>query len=152
MHFKNTCICTRTQENYREPILSIPHTSNYSVLTTTEVANSSREWTKVLRNPQESRKHSPLFSLLTFPLVRSASQFKGDVLAGQVGFMLLAGLEAASPATGTGSNTKGFCWNPAPRVGFSPAKEVCVEYKRRIFHKLKHYISFFLSSSLTAHQ
>lgn len=66
-----------------------------------------------------------LFSLLTLPLVRSASQFKGDVLAGQAGFTLLAGLEAASPPTVTGSNPEGFCGSMAPRVAFSPVKEVC---------------------------
>lgn len=66
-----------------------------------------------------------LFSLLTFPLVRSASQFKGEVLAGQAGFTLLAGLEAASPPIAAGSNAEGFCGSTAPRVDFSPAKEVC---------------------------
>lgn len=66
-----------------------------------------------------------LFSLLTLPLVRSASQFKGDVLAGQAGFTLLAGLEAASPPTVTGSNPEGFCGSMVPRVAFSPVKEVC---------------------------
>lgn len=93
----------------------------------TEVAKSLWEQTKVL----EGRKHSPLFSLLTLPLVRSASQFKGDVLAGQAGFTLLAGLEAASPPTVTGSNPEGFCGSMVPRVAFSPVKEVCVEYKGR---------------------
>lgn len=66
-----------------------------------------------------------LFSLLTFPLVRSASQFKGDVLAGQGGFMLPDALEAAPPPTAIGSSTEGLCWSTVPRVGFSPAKEVC---------------------------
>lgn len=66
-----------------------------------------------------------LFSLLTFPLVRSASQFKGEVLVGQVGFTLLAGLEAASPHTATGSKTGELCWTMVPRVGFSPDKDVC---------------------------
>lgn len=93
----------------------------------TEGAKSLWEQTKVL----EGRRHSPLFSLLTLPLVRSASQFKGDVLAGQAGFTLLAGLEAASPPTVTGSNPEGFCGSMVPRVAFSPVKEVCVEYKGR---------------------
>lgn len=97
------------------------------------------------------RKHSPLFSLLTLPLVRSASQFKGDVLAGQAGFTLLAGLEAASPSTVTGSNPEGFCGSMVLRVAFSPVKEVCVGYKRRTWHRLENCI-FFLSSPLTAHQ
>lgn len=81
-----------------------------------------------------------MFSLLTFPLVRSASQFKGDVLAAQAGFVLLAGLEAASPPRATGSVTEGFGWSTAPRVGFSPAKEICVECERRILYKLKNYV------------
>lgn len=112
--------------DYREP-LTFHTTSHHSVLPVTEVAKSLWEQTKVL----EGRKHSPLFSLLTLPLVRSASQFKGDVLAGQAGFTLLAGLEAASPSTVTGSNPEGFCGSMVPRVAFSPVKEVCVEYKRR---------------------
>lgn len=66
-----------------------------------------------------------LFSLLTFPPVRSVSQFKGEVLPGQAGLMLLAGLEAAPPPGAAGSSTEGFCWSTVPRVCFSPAKEIC---------------------------
>lgn len=77
-----------------------------------------------------------MFSLLTLPLVRSASQFKGDVLAGQMGFTLLAGLEGASPHTAAGSNTGELCCTMVPRLGFSPDKDAC-ECKRRIRCKLK---------------
>lgn len=120
-----TYICVRSQGDYRNHF-PFYMTSNRTVFTATEVAKSLRKWTEIPRNPEESRKCSPLFSLLTFPQVRSASQFKGDVLAGQGGFMLLDALEAVPPPTAIGSSTEGFCWSTVPRVGFSPAKEVCV--------------------------
>lgn len=99
-------------------------TSNYSVLIAVKAPQSLSKWTKFPRSPQERRERSPLFSLLTFPPVRSVSQFKGEVLPGQAGLMLLAGLEAAPPPMATGSSTEGFCWSMVPRVGFSPAKEI----------------------------
>lgn len=91
----------------------------------------------------KGRKYSPLFSLLTFPLVRSASQFNGDVVAVQAGFTLLAALEAASPPAVVGSNTGELCWSMAPRDGFSPGKDVC-KCKRRIRCKIKIDIFLFL--------
>lgn len=70
-----------------------------------------------------------LFSLLTLPLVRSASQFKGDGLAGQAAFTPPTGLQAASPPAAAGSGTGGLCWSAAPTASFSPAGEVYVKHK-----------------------
>lgn len=68
----------------------------------------------------------PVFSsLLTSPLGRSASQVKGEALIEKADFMLLAHLEAAPPPTAAGSNTERFCRSIAPRIDFSPTKEVC---------------------------
>lgn len=114
---------------------------NDSRNTSCVTASSPRSLQWMCSSPQEGGRHSPLFSLLTFPLVRSASQFKGEVLVGQVGFTLLAGLEAASPHTATGSKTGELCWTMVPRVGFSPDKDVC-KCKRRIRYKLKTDVFF----------
>lgn len=66
-----------------------------------------------------------LFSVLTFPLVRFAGEFKGKVRVGQVDFMLLAGLEAAPLPTAAASKTEGFYRSTALR-GFSLTKGVCL--------------------------